>query len=80
MELEKQKGAYPHEYRNSFKNLSNDKLPNRCDFFSSLKDQYVSEKYYLHATDVLIMFKMNTEGDYNYLYLKADVLLLADVS
>ena len=35
--------------------------------FCSLKDEYVSEKYYLHATDVLIMFKMNTEGDYNYL-------------
>ena len=79
LELVKQKGVYLHEYMGSFKNFSNDKLPDRCKFFSSLKDECISEKDYLHAIDVWIMFKMNTMGDYHDLYLKADFLLLADV-
>ena len=54
-------------------------MPDRCKFFSSLKDKCISEKDYLHAIDVWIMFKMNTMGDYHDLYLKTDVLLLADV-
>ena len=32
----------------------------------------------MHAIDVWIMFKMKTMGDHHDLYLKADVLLLAD--
>ena len=39
----------------------------------------VSGKDYLHAITVWIMFKMKTMGDYHDLYLKTDVLLLADV-
>ena len=38
-----------------------------------------SEKDYFHAIDILIMFKMNTMGDYFEFYLKTAVLLLADV-
>ena len=37
------------------------------------------KKDYLHAIDVWNVFKMNTMGDYHDLYLKTDVLLLADV-
>ena len=33
----------------------------------------------MHAIDVWIMFKMNTVADYHDLYLKRDILLLADV-
>ena len=36
-------------------------------------------KDYLHACYVWNVFKMNTMGDYHDLYLKIDVLLLADV-
>ena len=43
--------------------------------FSSLKEECISEKDYLHAIDVWLMFKMNTMGDYHDLYLKTDVLL-----
>ena len=53
-------------------------VPDRSKFFSSLKDECIREKDYLHATDVWNMFKMNTLGDYHDLYLKTDVLLLAD--
>ena len=37
---------------NNFKKFSDDKLPNRSNFFSSLKDECISEKDYLHVTDV----------------------------
>ena len=79
LELLKQKGVYPYEYRNSFKKFSENKLPDRSKFFSSLKDVRISEKDYLKAVDVWNVFKINTMGDYDDLYLQADVLLLADV-
>ena len=42
--LVKQKGVYPYEYIDNFKTFSGDKLPDRCKFFSSLKDECISEK------------------------------------
>ena len=70
LELVKQKGVYPYEDIDSFKKFSEDKLPNRCDFFSSLKDECISERDYLHAINIWNTFKMNTIGYYHDLYLK----------
>ena len=70
---------YPYKYRESFQKFSENKLPNRCKFFSSLKDKCISEKDYLKANNIWNVFKMSTMGDYYDLYLKTDVLLLADV-
>ena len=77
--LVKHKGVYPYECMDSFKKFSEDKLPDRSKFFSSLKDECISKKYYLHAINVWNVFKMNTMSDYHDLYLKTDVLLLANV-
>ena len=63
----------------NFKNFCENKLPDRCKFFTSLKDVCISEKDYLKAVDVSNVFKMNTMDDYHDLYLKTDVFLLADV-
>ena len=79
LELVKQKGVYPYEYMDSFQKFSENKLPDRCKFFSSLKDQCISEKDYLKADNIWNVFKMNTMGDDHVLYLKTDGLLLADV-
>ena len=49
LELVKEKGVYPYEYMNSFEKFSDDKLPDRYEFFSSLKDEYISEKDYQRA-------------------------------
>ena len=62
-----------------FKKFFDDKLPDRFEFFSSSKDECISEKDNLHVIDVWIIFKMNTLGDHHDLYLNTDVLLLADV-
>ena len=42
------KGVYSYGYMNSFGKLSKDKLPDRCEFFSSLKDECISQKGYLY--------------------------------
>ena len=64
---------------NNFKKFFEDKLPDRCECFSSLKNECISEKDYSHAINVWNVFKMNTMGDYHDLYSKTDVLLLTDV-
>ena len=76
LRLVKQKGVYPYEYVGSFNKFSENKLPNRCKFFSSLKGKCISKKYYLKALDVWNVFEINTMGDYYDLYLKTYVLLL----
>ena len=60
---------------NSLKKFFDEKLPDRCKFFSSLKDECIREKDYSHAINAWNTFKMNTTGDYHDLYLKTDVLL-----
>ena len=61
LELVKEKGVYPYEYMDSFKKFFEDK----CDFYSSLKDTYVSEKDYSRAANVWNTFKMKSLGDYH---------------
>ena len=73
LKLVKQKGMYSYEYMDSFKTFSENRLPNRCKFFSSLKDNCVDEKYYLKANNFWNVFKMNTMGGYHDLYLKTEV-------
>ena len=79
LKLLKEKAVYPYEYMNSFKKFSENKLPDRSKFLTSIEDKRISEKYYFKAVDIWNVFNMNTMGDYHDLYLKTDVLLLADV-
>ena len=55
LELVKQKGVYPYEYMDSFKNFSEDNLPNRCKFYSSFKNECISEP----VTSMLLMFEIH---------------------
>ena len=64
----------------SFGKFSDDKLSDRCAFFSSLKNECISEKDYSHAINILNTFKNNVMGDYTDLYLKTDVLLLSIIA
>ena len=52
LELVKQKGVYQYEYMDSFKNFSEDNLLNRCKFYSSFKNECISEP----VTSMLLMF------------------------
>ena len=73
LRLVKQKGVYPYEYMDSFKKFFDDKLPDRCEFLSSVKDDCISEKDYLQVIDVWIVSEMNTMGYYHDLHLKTKV-------
>ena len=57
-ELINQKGVYPYEFMDSFKKFYDEKLLDKCKFFSSLKDECISEKCYSHAINVWNTFKM----------------------
>ena len=63
----------------SFEKFSEGKLPDRCEFYSSLKNECISRKNYSHTLDVWNKFKMKLLGDCHDLCLKTDGLLLADV-
>ena len=54
-------------------------LPSKEKFNSSLTGKTISDKEYDHVLKVWNKFEMKTMKDYHDLYLKCDVLLLADV-
>ena len=76
LKLVKEKGIYPSEYMNSFKKFKENKLPDKCKFFSSLKDYGINEKEHERVWKVL---EIKNLSEYHDLYLKTDVLLLCDM-
>ena len=75
----KQKGIYPYDYMDSFNRFHKRKLPNKDDFYSILNDEHISDMQYVYAIKVWNTFKLKNMGEYHDLYLKSDVLLLADL-
>ncbi|XP_070172318.1 uncharacterized protein [Polyergus mexicanus] len=73
------KGVFPYEYIDCVDRLHDTCLPPRESFYSSLTGDTVSESDYAHAENVWKRFSVRTLGEYSDLYLKTDVLLLADV-
>jgi hypothetical protein len=54
-------------------------LPPKECFYNDLINEHISDDAYHHAQNVWQHFNMTTMGDYHDLYLKTDVILLADV-
>ena len=79
LKLLKEKGVYPYEYMNSFKKFNETKLPSKNKFFSSLKNEDISEKDYEKAKVIWDTFNVKDLGEHHDLYLKTDVLLLCNV-
>ena len=73
------KGVYPYDYVTSINKLKETKLPSKEAFYSKLLDQEILDEDYQHAIKVWNTFNCQTLQDYHDLYLKTDVLLLADV-
>ena len=73
------KGCYPYDYVSSTDILKETKLPSKDLFYSELYDKHISDEDYQHAIKVWNTFNCKTIKDYHDLYLKSDVLLLADV-
>ncbi|KAK5646714.1 hypothetical protein RI129_005178 [Pyrocoelia pectoralis] len=73
------KGVFPYEYVDSWDKLNETILPAKPAFFSHLHNEDVTDEDYMHAVNVWNTFRLETLGQYSDLYLKTDVLLLADV-
>ncbi|XP_051168414.1 uncharacterized protein LOC127286143 [Leptopilina boulardi] len=73
------KGVFPYEYIDSREKLDETQLPPKEKFYSTLNDSNVSDEDYAHAQKVWSEFNCKNLGDYVYLYMQTDILLLADI-
>ena len=73
------KGVYPYEYINSWDRFEETQLPPINAFYSNLSMSSISEDDYQHAQKVWEEFGIRDLGDYHDLYLRTDVVLLANV-
>ena len=73
------KGVYPYEYVNSWDRFNETQLPPIDAFYSNLNMSLISEDDYQHAQRVWEEFGIHNPGDYHDLYLRTDVVLLANM-
>lgn len=73
------KGVFCYEYMTGFEKFYEKQLPSREAFNSCLSGEECSPEDYLHAKNVWNTFNCQNIQNYHDLYLKTDVLLLADV-
>ena len=73
------KGVYPYEYANSWDQFNKTQLPPIDVFYSDLNMSSISEEDFQHAQRVCKEFGIHNLGDYHDLYLRTDVVLLANV-
>ena len=78
-QLTKQKGVYPYDHMDSFDKFNETELPKQEDFYSILNNENITDDQYNHAQDEWNKFNLKTMGEYHNLYLKSDIVLLADV-
>ena len=79
IDLVSRKGVYPYEFMDDFEKFKKQSLPKKTSFFSRLKQEKISDEDFDHAQRVWKEFELKNMGDFHDLYLKTDVLLLADV-
>ena len=79
LSLMSQKGVYPYDHTDSFEKFNQTDLLTKEQFYSILNDQNVTNGEYDHARKVWQTFNLKNMGEYHDLYLKSDVLSLADV-
>ena len=78
VEILSRKGVFPYEWFDSFAKLYGTKFPEYKDFYSKLPNKNIKKEEYEFGVGVYKRF-CKTRMDYHDLYLKTDVILLADV-
>ena len=73
------KGIYPYEYMDDWDKFRETALPPKEAFYSKLNMSGVSDQGYEHALSVWREFGINNLGEYHDLYLRMDIILLANV-
>ena len=77
--LTKKKRVNPYDNMNSSQKFGHRQLPPKSSFYSILTDEGVSDEQYGHTQKVWDIFGVKTIRDHHDLYLKSNILLLADV-
>jgi hypothetical protein len=77
--LLRQKGVFPYDWYDSKEKLAFVGLPDKSNFYNELNECGISDDDFQLAENVYKLAKCSKFGDYLSLYLKCDVLLLADV-
>ncbi|RWS22921.1 hypothetical protein B4U80_03200 [Leptotrombidium deliense] len=73
------KGVFPYKYIDTIDKYNDTNLPQEKEFYNDLTNEHIQKEEYEYAKKVWNYFKCKTLGDYSDLYLKFDVLLLADI-
>ncbi len=79
MDLLCRKGFYPYEWFDNNDKFNHIGLPPIESFHSKLSQKGISQEEYEHAQNVYNKLNCKTFKDYHMIYLKCDVLLLADI-
>lgn len=72
------KGVMCYEYLSNIERLKEKRLPPINAFYNRLSDSHITDEEYSFAQKVFRTFNCKTIGDFVEIYLKTDVLLLAD--
>ena len=73
------KGVYPYEYIDDWEKFNETTLPEKEEFYSNLNKKEITDADYMHGKRVYKDFEIKNLGEYCNLYLKSDILHLADV-
>ena len=73
------KGIYPYDYMDSFNRFEEIENPPKEAYYSILNDQEITDEDYEHSIKIWKEDKIKNLGEYHDLYLKIDVLLLAEI-
>ena len=73
------KGIYPYDYMDSFNRFEETENPSKQAYYSILNDQEITDEDYEHSIKIWKEDKIKNLGEYHDLYLKIDVLLLAEI-
>ncbi|GFT77601.1 uncharacterized protein TNCV_757891 [Trichonephila clavipes] len=79
LNLVARKGVYPYDYMDSWQQCDETKLPRQKIFYNKMNESDISLEDYKHAKNVWNAFNIKTLGEYSDLYVKTDILILADI-
>lgn len=73
------KGVFPYDFIDSRNKLKETQLPPKDQFYNKLNETEITDNDYQFAQDIWTTFNIKSMLEYAELYLKTDILLLADV-
>ena len=73
------KGVYPYEYIDGWDKFNEKIIPSKESFYNNLTLEDITKTDYAHANNVFKRFNINNLGEYHDLYVRSDMLLLANI-